>query len=161
MPAHFITVTCYGTWLHGDARSPWNRKSESLGQYIVQPDPALEATMRGRMKHNAQRLSAAMRKCVREAIEGYCAFKGWELSALNVRSNHFHAVVVAEESGSKVQNAIKARATRLLREQGLSPADQPIWTERGSHVVLTTETSFNAAVHYVLHEQGPDLPEAQ
>ncbi len=157
---YFVTFTCYGTWLHGDDRGSWRRNAKSLREYFVPPDPKLVESMRHRMKHPATSLDGPMRKCVREGIEAYCNFKSWELHALAVRTNHVHVVLTAPlNTIQQVMVAAKARATFLLREAGLTSPDQPMWTEGASKIVLDTNASFDGAVHYVLHEQGPELPD--
>ncbi|MDR3108699.1 MAG: transposase [Planctomycetaceae bacterium] len=49
----------------------------------------------------------------------------------------------------KVMSALKANATRCLREAGLFPADQKLWTEHGSTIYLFTEKALDAARRYV------------
>ncbi|MCG3182166.1 MAG: hypothetical protein ICCCNLDF_00227 [Planctomycetes bacterium] len=113
--------------------------------------------MKGKLKHPPVTLDAPSRKIVRDAIEDYCRFKDWPLFALSVRTNHVHVVVKAVETSSKMLNAIKARATRMLREAGAFEANRPIWTERGNQGKLLTEKAVNDAINYVLNEQGPDI----
>jgi REP element-mobilizing transposase RayT len=155
MAIYFITFTCYGTWLHGDKRGSHDRKTHQ--QFA--PDPALEAQMRLRMNHPPFELTGPMRKTVREAIIEHCGFKAWMIHELNVRTNHVHLVVSAEASASRVLNAVKAYATRALREAGLVDAGRPVWTERGSKSSLETEEDFQSACAYVRDGQGPDLPD--
>lgn len=114
--------------------------------------------MRLRMTHAEVTLNGPMRKCVREGITEHCRFKQWHLHALAVRSNHVHMVVAsATHTAQRVMVAVKARATLLLRKERLVPQDQPVWTQRASAIVLDTPASFEGAVRYVLHEQGPEL----
>lgn len=155
MPTYLVTFTSYGTWLHGDARLSHDRKTWS----IVEPDPALEAQMRMRMKHEAVTLNGPMRKVVRESIQEHCDHRQWELRAINVRTNHIHAVIRAQAEGARVLNSVKSRATRMLREAGLIESDHPVWTERGSSRLLETEEDIVRACEYVRNGQGPDLPD--
>jgi REP element-mobilizing transposase RayT len=156
----FITFTSYGTWLHGNERGSWNRKADALQDWFIPVDPALEEIMRKRMTHPPMTLTGPMRKCVREAIAQHCKFKGWKMHAINVRTNHVHVVVTApDDTAARVLNAMKARATLMLRQNKLVDADRPIWTERGSKIPLDNEQGFYGAIHYVKHGQGPDLPD--
>ncbi|MCC7508691.1 MAG: transposase [Planctomycetes bacterium] len=159
MPVYFVTFTCYGTWLHGDARGSHDRKATSLARKILSPDQRLEAEMRRRMNRPAMALSGPMRKVVREAILEHVSFRGWELRELNVRSNHVHLVVLADADGSRVLNSVKARATRALREERLVARDQPVWSERGSYSLLESAKDAADASEYVRNGQGPDLPD--
>ncbi|MBX3474032.1 MAG: transposase [Planctomycetes bacterium] len=156
----FITFTTYGTWLHGDERGSWDRNAKALREYFVAPDPRLVESMRLRMNHPAITLDGPMRKCVREGVHDHCLFKQWQLHALAVRSNHVHVVLTpGNRTAQQAMVALKARATVLLRGAKLLGEDRPVWTERGSKIPLNTRESFDGAVHYVLHEQGPDLPD--
>lgn len=159
MATYFITITCYGTWLHGDERGSHDRKGTTLGTAILAPDAALEAQMRLRMKHPEMRLNGPMRKTAREAVVEHCAYRGWELCELSVRTNHIHLVLVADAPCSRVVNSIKARATRILRESKLVPPNQPIWTERASCRSLETSADVADTCDYVRNGQGPDLPD--
>lgn len=150
----FLTFTTYGTWLHGDERGSYLRKGKTLREHFIAPDPALEATMRERLKGSPLVLDDAMRQAVDAAIREHCALKGWRVHALNVRTNHVHGVLNAPGvRGERVLNEIKAWATRALRTRKLVAYDQPVWTRRGSIVVLDNEAGFCAAVKYVLHGQ--------
>ena len=88
-----------------------------------------------------------------------CAIRNWHLHAINVRTNHAHAVIAA--GGKKpeiVLNALKANATRQMRENGLWNYDYSPWAEKGSKRRLWNERSVANAIDYVLIGQGDDLP---
>jgi REP element-mobilizing transposase RayT len=157
MLAYLLTWTTYGTWLPGDRRTSKDRKRKRP----LAPDPVLERQMRVRMTHPALTLDGAQRRCVREAIEAYCKFKGWHLYALHVRTNHVHAVVGALGDAQRAIGGLKARATRLLREAGLVADTQPVWTSEGGDArKLLDHDSVVGACDYVRYGQGPALPES-
>ncbi len=155
-----LTWTTYGTWLHGDERGAYKRTGDTLKSHYVAPDARLEELHRRRMKDDAFTIDAAMRKIVRLAIEECCTFRGWPLLALNVRTNHVHAVVPPCAKGTQMLHDLKARATRKLREAGLIGARQNVWTRSGSVSRLYGEASVAKAIMYTKHGQGTDLPEA-
>ena len=155
--AYHLTFTTYGTWLHGDERSSVDRKSASAVKKHVPPDPMLKEYMEDQLKHPKVLLHESARHIVRNAIDDYCRFKCWPLLALNVRTNHVHLVVKAVDQPSKMLNAVKARATRLLREAGEFEPTQPIWTERGNKGRLLTQKAVNDAIDYVNNQQGPSI----
>jgi REP element-mobilizing transposase RayT len=156
--AFHFTVTTYGTRLHGDERGTVFRGRGGHPTHLVEPDPQLRQSFEDLMKHPIVLLDAQARGVVEDAIVEHCKFRKWHLYALNVRTNHFHAVVDAAESSSKMMNSIKARATRLLREKLVFSADAPVWTERGSKRRLYTQKALDEAIYYVQMSQGPDLP---
>ena len=155
--AYHLTFTSYGTWLHGDERWSVDRKSKDIDRKYVPPNPILHEYVEGRLKHPKVKLDAKARRIAREAIEDYCRFKGWQIHAINVRTNHVHVVVEAAEPASKMLNAIKARATRILREEKVFPPHQPVWTERGNKGRIRSERSLKRAIKYVQEAQGPDI----
>jgi REP element-mobilizing transposase RayT len=117
----------------------------------------LEAHRRKLMKQPAYWLDAKARGVVDAAIREHCDHKGWDLWALNVRTNHFHAVVPPSIDGGKVLGAMKARATRMLRQKGVVAPDRLIWTRRGGITLLLTADEVSQAVRYVIEGRGPML----
>ena len=81
-----------------------------------------------------------------------------DLHACNVRTNHVHAVVTANRRADLVLNALKANATRELRQDRLWLRPFSPWAHKGSKILLWTERSVANAIDYVLNCQGQDLP---
>jgi REP element-mobilizing transposase RayT len=112
------------------------------------------------MKSDPVILDAKQRACVIKAIRETCSIRGWSLQAINVRTNHVHAVVKAGTVGpGKVINALKANATRTLREAGVWHRETTPWVDKGSTRYLWNEESISKACDYVRYDQGEDLPE--
>lgn len=156
--AYLLTWTTYGTWLHGDERGSYDRKAKSRRSKFLPPDIRFEALRRSQLKHPPLLIEPPMRRVVRVAIEGDCDYRNWHLYALNVRTNHVHAVLGYHADPSRMLQTLKGRATRKLREAGLVDPDRPVWTPSGSKTWLLDEDELRDAIVYVLHRQGPDLP---
>jgi REP element-mobilizing transposase RayT len=105
------------------------------------------------MKQPPLLLDDSARAVVHAAIREACAHRGWDVSALNVRTNHVHAVITTVATGHEVINALKARATRVLREQGIGGSNRAVWARGGSARRLLREEAYSAAVDYVLNRQ--------
>ena len=153
--ALFITWTCYGTHLPGDERgwTKW-RKGDRVAQ------PLLEEWCRERMNEAAVLLDDTQREIVNQAVRDHCEHQGWELRAVNCRSNHCHVVAAAGVvDGEPVRDQLKAWATRRLREHeraNLAPDEevrQRWWTRRGSVHKIFDEESLDAAAIYTLEAQ--------
>ena len=99
------------------------------------------------------RITAAMRPVIELAIIEACARRDWRLLALNVRKQHIH-VVIAGQALDQAMPALKAYATRRLRDEGLDPPGGKVWARGGSVGVLRTEAALCGAAHYVLRRQG-------
>jgi len=155
----FFTWTSYGTWLHGDERWSVNRKGETIRDKFVAPNLVLQQEHRELLKHAPSMMDGPMRRVVRLAIERDCEHRGYLLRAVNVRTNHVHAVVLANADPARILNSLKAWATRDLRQSGLVGKDTSIWTKGGSRRWLWNAEDVEGAVDYVLNGQGPDLPE--
>ena len=56
-----------------------------------------------------------------------------------------------------MMNSLKARATRCLRTAGVFSADNHVWTRHGSTRYLWKKEDVEAAVDYVLNNQGTDV----
>ncbi|MEX0742702.1 MAG: class I tRNA ligase family protein, partial [Phycisphaeraceae bacterium] len=94
---------------------------------------------------------------VRATIEEVCKHRGWMLLAANVRSNHVHVLVAAEDTPEKVMADLKAWATRRLVEADVAAKGKKVWTEHGSTKWVKGVASVETAYRYVLEEQGENL----
>ncbi|HVQ56673.1 MAG TPA: transposase [Pyrinomonadaceae bacterium] len=102
-------------------------------------------------------LSDRQRELVSDSIEEVCAFRGYDLRALNVRTNHAHVVVSKSVKPEKILNDLKAYATRKLRGEKAVASDQKVWSRHGSTRYLWKPKQVQSAIEYVLYGQG-DLP---
>lgn len=151
--AYFLTNTTYGTWLPGDQRGSADDEHHVYGTAYAPADAERERANRSRMTQDPVIFDNKARAIVHATIEEVCRFRGWKLHAVNVRTNHFHAVVTAPDLPDKVLSDFKAWGTRRLREAGWIADGLRVWTRRGSTRKLFSENGFLGAVHYTLHEQ--------
>jgi REP element-mobilizing transposase RayT len=147
--AYHITWTTYGTWLPGDARG-W----VEAGKAEVRPgDPKREAASRNAMSDPPVTLDERQRAIVQETIRAHCGVRGWQLHAINARTNHVHVVVTAVGTDpDTVMNQFKAWCSRRLNEQGARKSGR-WWTKNGSTTWINDEGYFRSAVAYVLEGQ--------
>jgi len=119
-----ITFRCYGTWLHGEKRGSVDRRN--YNRYGTPDMPANEKILKEEeleLRHRPVRLTKRQRVIVRAAIEQVCEQRRYCLYALNVRTNHVHAVVNASLKPERIMNGFKSYATRRLREAELLAPD--------------------------------------
>lgn len=155
---YILTFRTYGTWLHGDPRGSVDRANREYAEPLLARDDGLFRRRAKAMKHAPFVLDTSHRRTVvHEAIRSTCALRGWNLMALNVRTNHVHAVVTANVAKERVLADLKAWATRALRSAGVTHDDTPVWSHHGSTRVLRSEAAIEAAIQYVLFEQGQAL----
>jgi len=152
--AYLIPFRCYGTWLHGDVRgSVYRRQHNRFGTPFVTPSQSLEQSDAAQMRQPPFRLKVAERVIVEQAIREVCGHRGYQLLALNARTNHVHTVVSATVPPEPILNAFKAYATPRLREAGtLMPGVTP-WSRHGSTRYLWKPQHVEAAIDYVLNRQ--------
>ncbi len=157
--AYLITFRCYGTWLHGDERGSVDRF------YNAYQSPYIAANQKWRrhneiaLKNEPVKLNTKQRDSVEEALRETCKKRNWLLRAVNVRTNHVHAVVsIGEKSPESALNAFKANATRQMRENGCWNSTQSPWVDKGSKRHLWNERHIELAVDYVINGQGNELP---
>ena len=151
--AYFITFHTYGTWLHGHTDGSVDRRHHGYGAPLIKPNPALAARRRTLMTHAPLMLSSDQRSCADTAMREVCAFRGWTINALNIRTTHVHIVVGAATDPERVMGDLKRRATMLLREAGLVAGDRPIRQEHGSTRWLWDDRGLHEACHYVINGQ--------
>ena len=75
--------------------------------------------------------------------------------------NGFHSQFYdkARANSKIVLVALKANATRQLRQDGLWAHDFSPWVRKGSRRNLWNEQSVARAIEYVLYGQGDELPD--
>jgi len=111
------------------------------------------------MTEDACILDPEHRRLVEQSIADHCRIRGWQLHAVNCRSNHLHVVVTADRDPEIVREQFKAWCTRKLKERERSRGDaatvvrQKWWAERGSDRIIGDENSLEAAIRYVLDGQ--------
>lgn len=152
--AYFVTFRTYGTWLHGDERGSVSRHKSTFGTERLPHESKWLATNRARMKGNPIILTQEQRDIVKISIKETCKFREWRLWAVSIQTNHAHAVVSAfPNPPGNVLNALKANATRQLRQAGLAAHDRSPWSDKGSTKYLWTQESIANACNYVEHCQ--------
>ena len=156
---YLITFRCHGTWLHGDIRGSVDRTHNIYLSPRLEHVPARKGYVKSIAKHAPVYLDAHRRSCVERAIRDTCLRRGWHIYALNVRTNHIHVVVSAGSVRPDLMlNALKANATRQMREEGLWDSDRSPWAEKGSKRWLWKEINLSNAIEYVMNGQGDELP---
>ena len=155
--AYFLTIRTYGTWLHGDVRGSVDRWNNVPGTPLAEADEVRERCAAGRMKQEAKVFGARAKELIEKTVTELCAFRGWHLFAVNMRSNHLHVVVEAQVSAERVMGDVRARTTRRLREEGLMGAEEKPWAVHGSTPHLWTPEELMGAIDYVRNRQGGAL----
>ena len=106
------------------------------------------------MKGDPFILTDAMRTLVSSSIIELCEKRGYVLKAENVRTNHAHVVLSAAQKPERIVDALKANATKRLRERGLIRTDTKVWSRGRSRRYLWKPRHVVAAVEYTLYGQG-------
>jgi len=156
--AYLITFRTYGTWHHGDERLSVGRNGTNVyGSAMIQPNVPLAEMMKERQAQRTLILEQDHRIIVAEALTEVCDFRGYDIRATNVRSNHAHVVVSGAVKPEKIVNDFKVYATRRLREKGAFSSDRKVWSRGASTRYLWKPKHVLAAVDYVLYCQE-DVP---
>jgi REP element-mobilizing transposase RayT len=158
--AYLITFRCYGTWLHGDERGSIDRLHNGYGTPYLPPNKSWHRHNSRQLGDEPIMLDAKQRKAVESAIRETCGIRNWALRAVNVRTNHVHVVVSAGDlSPGRVLNALKANATRQMRQDGCWTLPNSPWADKGSERYLWNQRSVERAIDYVINGQGGPLPD--
>ncbi|HXG08182.1 MAG TPA: transposase, partial [Gemmataceae bacterium] len=155
--AYFLTWHTYGSWLPGHAQGSVDEEHREFGTPFVPPDPERARQSAARLVHAPIRLEQPWREAVQAAVIEVCAYRGWTLLALHVRTTHVHALVAAPIAPEKILNDFKAYATRRLRREKLATADLRIWSEHGSTRYIWKDRQLAEAIDYVVNRQGAPL----
>jgi REP element-mobilizing transposase RayT len=152
--AYLLTFRTFGTWLHGDDRTSIRDGWNSYGHPRYRANKTLERWMADEMKEGPFILSEAMRPVVDAAVRELCERRRFPLHAVNVRTNHADTVLSAAQKPERIVDALKANATRFLREAGLVTRETKVWSRGRSRRYLWKPRHVNAAIDYTLYGQG-------
>ena len=153
--AFLITIRCYGTWLHGDNKKSVDRHGfNAFGKEFVPPSEKLFEYMKNEMKSDSISLSNPMRISVLDTVKEVCQFRGYELFAVNIRSNHFHAAVSAADNPGFIAKTFKSYAIRNLRQLNLVSDNAKVWARGQSCRYLWNREQLEKAINYVGLRQG-------
>jgi REP element-mobilizing transposase RayT len=156
--AVFFTFRCYGTWLHGDERGSIDRHHNTYGSPRIPVNDDWKTHNEIQLDRPPVELNARQRKAVEQGLREICDNRRWQISAINVRTNHVHAVICIDgKHTARVLAALKAAATKRLREERLWNIDGTPWAEKGSRRKLWNERSVAEATDYVINRQGKNL----
>jgi REP element-mobilizing transposase RayT len=141
--------------LHGDERGSVNRFRNRYQSPRLPPEKKWLETNRQRLKRDIVILNSEQRACVESAARETCEIRRWHLRAINVRTNHVHMVVsIGEKKPEIALNALKANATRKMRERNCWQDARSPWADKGSKRYLWNERSIELAIDYVLNGQA-------
>jgi REP element-mobilizing transposase RayT len=149
-----ISFRCYGTWLHGDERGSVDRHHRIYGTRGLPSSGLRRQHDRELLKQQPVKLNSRQRSVVESAIREPCTLRQWNLWTVNVRTNHVHAVVTANKKPDAVMSALKANATRAMREAGVWTSELSPWEFRESKKYLWNEKQVADAIAYVETGQG-------
>jgi REP element-mobilizing transposase RayT len=158
--AYLFTFRCHGTWLHGDERGAVDRFNNRYRGPLIPPNQNWQSYNSGALKQDPVTLDEKQRDSVERAIRATCELRSWLLNAVNVRTNHVHVVAsIGEASPASALGALKANATRQLREDGLWSSPRSPWVAGGSKRYLWNDRSISRALDYVINGQGEPVPD--
>jgi hypothetical protein len=110
--AYLIPIRCYGTWLHGDERGSVDTHDQNrYGAPKIEPNLDLKWKMEDKLKRPPLVFDKKQRKVVEDTFRESCKYRGFNLFAMNARSNHVHAVISAQVPPEKLIKVLKARST--------------------------------------------------
>ena len=154
---YFITFACYGARLHGDELGSVDRHHNLFGGRLLEPDADRAMAERRKMLQDPYVLDAVARPVVLAAIQRHCAYRGWNLLAAHVRSNHVHIIVEAETRPERIMNEFKSYASRELSQLTGESPDRRRWARHGSTRWLWKDQDVRHALQYVIEEQGEPM----
>jgi REP element-mobilizing transposase RayT len=133
---YFITFACYGAHLHGDEWGSVDRHHNLVGSRLLEPDAERVKAERREMLQDPYVLDEVARPVVLAAIQRHCAYRGWNLLAAHVRSNHVHTIVEPRLGPERIMNEFKSYASRELNQLTSERPDRKRWARHGKHPLV-------------------------
>ena len=163
-----LTWTTYGTWLPGDRRGFVSSVRDADGRKVIhnvvgtpvdKDDPQLRAAALERMAGPPVWLSDAQAAIALRQLHAHVAFRGHDLEAAAIMTNHVHIVVgvSGDPAPSRLLGDFKSYLSRALNADCGRPKGGTWWTESGSKGKLPDEEAVRLAVEYVRRQTHPLL----
>ncbi|HYW73509.1 MAG TPA: transposase [Pyrinomonadaceae bacterium] len=143
--------------MHGDGRGSVDRVHRRYSSPLLPVSPRREQIENRLLKQPPVKLNSSQRQAIESGIRETCKARKWQLWEVNVRSNHIHCVVTAQYKARSVMTALKANATRAMRDVDCWRGDLSPWSRGGSKKYLWTEDELIRAITYVREHQGKPL----
>jgi REP element-mobilizing transposase RayT len=151
----FITWTCYGTWLPGDARGSvsnvllpeggFEPKQNTPGTPYQAGDDFTFQRARALQRGETVWLTAPQAECVAECLIAACGERGWRLFRAAVMANHVHALLLdVPDDGPQVRRVLK-----LNRSYG----SRRWWTQGGSDRYLRGMAALLCGANYIEQQE--------
>jgi len=155
--AYLVTFRSYGTWMHGDERGSIDRHHRRYGTPALPQSARREAIETRLLKQPTVIFDLRQRRAIERGIKETCHVRKWNLWAVNVRTNHVHCVLTAHFSAKRAMAALKANATRSMRDAGCWREHVSPWSRGGSTKYIWSDEELRNAIAYVVDGQGPPL----
>lgn len=150
-----LTLTTYGTHLHGDPHGSIDRHQNQPCQPTIAPHARRLAANQARLLSPPFVLTEPRRRLVLESIQETCHYRDWSLIAAHVRTNNIHVIVAAEAPPESILPDLKAYASRRLN--AVEGHNLRRWTRGGSTHSLPTAQAIQAATRCVIDAQGAPM----
>ena len=138
--------------MHGDCDGSVDPQHNFFGTRLLEKSEERVRYERWKMQGSPQLLSRNSRAITLRSIEDTCLREKWRLLAAHVRSTHVHAVVGAAGRPEQVLGKLKSCASRALNEA--FGHQKKRWSRHGSTRWLRDPEHIEAAIHYVVQQQG-------
>jgi len=155
--AYMITFHGYGTRLHGSAAGSVHHSRTAYGTEVLPEMPRLAEFEHDHLSGVPYVMSYDDARTALEGVKTACKTRGWELIACHARTTHVHAVVHADIEPEAVLNPMKAYASRRLNRIHPEDRGRRRWSRHGSTRYLWEPEDVEAAINYVLYEQGEPI----
>lgn len=109
------------------------------------------------MLQDAYVLDKENRAIVLASIERHCAYRGWNLLAAHVRSNHLHIILESGIRPERMMNEFKSYSSRELNRLGADGPDRRRWARHGSTRWLWKDEDVREAIRNVAEDQGEPM----
>ena len=155
--AYLLTFSTYGTHLPGSGKGWVDAQRSVPGSPMLTHNRRREEYWRSHLKETPFLLDSIAREIALQVITEVCSHRGWDMHAIHIRTTHVHAVLSSNVAPERMLSDCKAYATRALRSQIDGIQRRRYLAHHGSTRYLWNETSLNAAIQYVLEEQGEKM----
>ena len=141
--------------MHGNHDGSVDRHHNFFGTRLLEKSEERVRYEQSKMQRSPQRLSRNSRAVALRVIKNTCLREKWRLLAAHVRSTHVHVVIAAVQHPEQVVGRLKSCVSRALNVA--FGHQKKRWSRHGSTRWLWEPEHIEAAIHYVVGQQGQPM----
>lgn len=150
--AFHITISTFGTRLHGDPRGTVDRDHNAFGEPVLPTNVARQARERSLQQFPAVILLLEQCRYLEEVGADIATRGGWTLHTIAAAADHLHALISADAEGAVVRRLWKRWLSQALSQRWSLAPGAKWWADGGSVKWIWDDAYLRIASEYIANQ---------